>query len=208
MSDVARKVFQYANGIQCYQDGIFDAALKRYKKNNIFLHEPKEEKIFIDIIESIKNNLYINVGAAWGYYCLLARRLNPNVEVYAFEPSKIYCNYIKENMQLNDLSNIKIFNKGLCNQNTDRRMTLNKLFEQIEGRVGLISLDIQGKADTALRHGDKYLDRVDNILIGTHGKEHQRCMMLLRNHGFQIKCNQPKVPQQPDGIIWGQAKDI
>ena len=90
----------FDNGIKVFEKHLLDIQKKRYKKNNV--HEAEEESIFIDIVNNLsKNSIYVNVGAAVGYYPLLIKSIREDIEVHAFEPLKMHRNYFYENIKLN-----------------------------------------------------------------------------------------------------------
>jgi len=77
--------YKYNNGIKCYKDVIFKDALKRYEKY-VNVHEPFEEIVFEHILKNEKINTFVDVGAAWGYYSLFAKKVSPHTSVIAFDP--------------------------------------------------------------------------------------------------------------------------
>ena len=59
--------------------------------------------IFIEIIKEFKT--FWDVGANIGYYSILGCKINPTLEVEAFEPSMGPMIYLSENSKLNDVQN-------------------------------------------------------------------------------------------------------
>jgi FkbM family methyltransferase len=57
--------------------------------------------IFIELIK--KMDVFLDVGANIGYYSILGGLANPNVKIYAFEPSIGAMIYLSENVRINDL---------------------------------------------------------------------------------------------------------
>jgi FkbM family methyltransferase len=93
----------FNNGLRVYRKHLIPAQLKRYQVENI--HEPEEEEYFIRLLESLPDNgVFFDVGAAIGYYCLLAKKLKPQLRVHAFEPLPLHQKYFAANLQLNGLS--------------------------------------------------------------------------------------------------------
>lgn len=96
-------VHRFDNGIKVYEKHLTDAQKARYEKHN--LHEPLEEELFLNIIKSIpENGCYLNIGAAIGYYALLAKQQSPSLNIYAFEPLEKHRDYFRENILLNKFS--------------------------------------------------------------------------------------------------------
>lgn len=198
---MSKEIHTYANGLKCLKESINPAALKRYGKIN--LHEPYEEEIFLKILPEVKT--YVNLGAAWGYYSLLAKKIDPSIDVYAFEPKKYRVEYIGENSALNDISGIKVFNYKVGDKDTDDCKTLNSFVEEILKKdIDLLSMDIQGAGTLALIGANRIMYRVRHVLIGTHGVEHDRCTKLLTDYGFDIKLSKRahEIAHQPDGLLW------
>jgi FkbM family methyltransferase len=77
--------------------------MARYNVRN--LHEPVEEEWFSWAVLSAgrPSPLIVDVGAAIGYYSLLAKRINPKARVHAFEPLAEHRAFLLQNAQLNGL---------------------------------------------------------------------------------------------------------
>lgn len=101
--NLERKVHQFDNGIRVYDDHLLDEQRKRYAERNV--HEADEEDIFINVIRSLpQQGCFVSVGAAIGYYNLLARQLAPGLTIHAFEPLPRHEKYFWENVSLNGYS--------------------------------------------------------------------------------------------------------
>jgi FkbM family methyltransferase len=68
-------------------------------------------EIFKDLI--IHSNTFFDIGANVGYYSLLAKTVNPKIEVYSFEPSIGPKHFLKENIALNNFNDIHLIEKAL-----------------------------------------------------------------------------------------------
>ena len=191
-------IHTYNNGIKCYRSGIFNTALDRYSKY-VNIHEPLEEVVFEHIFKNTHVSTFLDVGAAWGYYSLLAKQLSPDTTAIAFDPSMKMCKHIERNRELNSLGEIDIRNSAI-----PRHVSLKNVIKEV-GAVDLIKIDIQGAGTKALRSAGSDVARIRNVILGTHGKEHEDCLDLLQKNGFTIKLNltSSEVPIQPDGLIWG-----
>lgn len=98
-----RKVHTFDNGIKVYDDHLIPAQRTRYQQWNV--HEAEEEGVFVKIIQALPpNGCYVNVGAAIGYYSILAKRLAPGLIVHAVEPLELHRKYFLENIALNGLT--------------------------------------------------------------------------------------------------------
>lgn len=95
-----RNIHTFDNGVMVYDDHLIPIQRERYKKRNV--HEAEEEDIFIEIIRSIPDNgCFVDVGAAIGYYLLLAKKIVPGLNIYAIEPLKRHRKFLLENIVLN-----------------------------------------------------------------------------------------------------------
>jgi len=91
----------FDNGIKVYKEQLIDVQLDRYQINN--LHEPEEEIIFLNALANIPNDgVFVNIGAAIGYYPLLAKRVKPLLKIFAYEPLKKHRKYFSQNIKLNN----------------------------------------------------------------------------------------------------------
>ena len=59
--------------------------------------------IFIDLIK--RTNLFLDIGSNIGYYSILACKVNQKINVYAFEPASGPLHFLRENIDLNHLTN-------------------------------------------------------------------------------------------------------
>jgi cyclopropane fatty-acyl-phospholipid synthase-like methyltransferase len=191
------RVHKYNNGIECYEGGIFQPALSRYEEF-INLHEPFEEVVFDHILKNFDIQNFIDIGSAWGYYSILVKRANANALVIGFDPDDNMIKRATENVILNNLSNIE-FRK----QSIPRDTSLFNVVTEV-GIINLLKIDIQGEGTEALKSAEKGIRKIRHLVLGTHGREHDDCLLLLEDNGFTIKMNfkAHQIPIQPDGLIW------
>lgn len=98
-----RSIHIFDNGVRVYDDHILDVQRERYRIHNV--HEAGEEDVFVHVIRALpKLGVYVDIGAAFGYYPILAKKLSPQLEVHAVEPLERHRRYIEENLLLNGLS--------------------------------------------------------------------------------------------------------
>lgn len=104
MSDLDDDIHEFNNGVKVYKKHLLKQQLDRYARINI--HEPEEEEWFKKIFSEIgpKNGVFINIGAAIGYYVILAKCISPKLEIHAFEPLETHRQYLKDNLRLNSLA--------------------------------------------------------------------------------------------------------
>jgi predicted O-methyltransferase YrrM len=76
----------------------------------------------IDLLVSLmeRDSIVVDVGAFVGTHTLaFARRVNSGGQVYAFEPQPDHFRLLQRNVTENGLTNVKLFEVGLSNQNED-----------------------------------------------------------------------------------------
>jgi FkbM family methyltransferase len=81
----------------------------------IYLHGFENETInhFLKCLK--KGDIVVDIGANIGIYSLLAsKKIGEDGEVFAFEPAPIASAAFKNNIERNNLKNIKLFNKGVA----------------------------------------------------------------------------------------------
>ena len=82
---MARAIHTFDNGVRVYEDQLLEEQRARYRKRNV--HEAEEEEIFVDLIRRLPpDGCFVDVGAAIGYYLILARKLSPRLTIHGVEP--------------------------------------------------------------------------------------------------------------------------
>jgi hypothetical protein len=86
-----------------------------------------------------KPGTLIDIGANIGTYCIPIAKKNPNTNIIAFEvQSKIYAQ-LMENIDINEIKNIKVYNNGLSDKVETLVATIPDY--EIETNIGAFSLD-------------------------------------------------------------------
>jgi len=100
---MARAIHTFDNGVRVFEDQLWEGQRARYEKRNV--HEAEEEDIFIDLIRRLPpDGCYVDVGAAIGYYLILARKLAPGLTIHGVEPLARHRLLLSENLALNGLT--------------------------------------------------------------------------------------------------------
>ncbi len=95
----------------------FDHRMVPIEILNFKFYEKDEINFILKLIK--ENNTILDIGANIGWYSLkIAKNIN-NVEIMAFEPIPNTFEYLKKNIDLNHVSNIKTFNYGLSDEEKD-----------------------------------------------------------------------------------------
>lgn len=103
-----------------------------------------------------KSNVIMDVGANTGVYSLIAKSVNPNSLVYAFEPSTLIIDKIKRNIKINGFD-INLIEKGVSNETGE-----------------LIFYDVKDKHQTSaslnpakLKHLNEFSGKINEYFINT-----------------------------------------
>ena len=113
-----QNIHKYDNGIKVFEHHLIDAQKERYGIHNV--HEAEEEPVFLDVLKKLdRNAVYVNVGAAVGYYPLLVKLNRDDVKIVAYEPLKLHRKYFYENVKLNGFkkSDFKLHSEGVYKTN-------------------------------------------------------------------------------------------
>ena len=73
------------------------------------------------------DTLFIDVGAHYGYYTLLAGTKYPKCEIISFEPVPENCEILRRNIKLNQLENVEVYNLALSNKNETRKFNITEV---------------------------------------------------------------------------------
>lgn len=100
--------FVFANGIKLFRSDVSKEQAERYAVTSPLFHEPTEERWFeciFDLIESDQSAgrqpVFLDVGAALGYYSILFKRRFPNSRLIAVDPDPHFQQRMAETFQLN-----------------------------------------------------------------------------------------------------------
>lgn len=83
--------------------------------NKGFIYE--ENMIETQLINFIKkSNIILDIGSHCGSHSIIYSKINPNAQIYAFEPQEKMFNILNMNISINNITNIKTFNLALGNK--------------------------------------------------------------------------------------------
>lgn len=88
------------------------------------LWEEKALKVFLNLIKDQEVNI-ADVGAQSGLYSLYAKYL-PKATFYSFEPYKPTLQLLKDNIKLNNITNIKTYNLAISDKKGEAIININK----------------------------------------------------------------------------------
>lgn len=135
-----------------------------------------------------------DIGANIGFYtCLLAAQVGNNGTIVAFEPASRTYGYLKENVSLNQFTNVTVINKGLGDKQEQRPLyyseaglaegtaslkyangraaservtldTIDNLFRELSA-PNFVKIDVEGYQLEVLKGGEYYLKTHAPLLI-------------------------------------------
>ena len=118
-----------------------------------------ERYIVTKLLKIIKpGDICWDIGANIGFYtCLLASLLEDSGVVVAFEPAARTCGYLKENVSLNQFTNVTVVNKGLGDKQEQRPLHYSEA-GLAEGTASLKYADGRAASERVT------LDTIDNLI--------------------------------------------
>lgn len=155
------------------------------------------EPATVDLIRKYlsKDDNFLDIGANIGYFSLIAAmQISDRGTVYAFEPTPLTISRLKKNVLLNNLSNIKVIEKAVSNENgivkfktpsdsirnsgrssmrdieenfselTVETVSIDSMLNKLE-KITLIKMDIEGAEGLALEGMHKLLERDRPVII-------------------------------------------
>jgi FkbM family methyltransferase len=227
------EAYQFSNGVKLRRSDLLDLQIARYAASgNPNLHEPVEERWLLETfardIPSVP--IFLDVGAAVGYYSILIKKSWPNAKIVCIEPLPKHIEALRESLPINGLAPTDItllpvaisisdgiapfvdggYGSGLAayfgtaapsiRVNT---RTLTSVLNELEN-VHLMKMDIQGGEYAILNASRPLLSegRIKHLVIGTHGPQiHHAVVDIVKSCGYKIAINDPSPPMQPDGLI-------
>ncbi|MBY0316021.1 MAG: FkbM family methyltransferase [Bdellovibrionales bacterium] len=96
-------------------------------------HEPETEKVLKKLISKAK--VFCDIGANFGYFSFLAQQLEPQAQIYSFEPLPKNIENFKKNLKLNAFSKIELVEACLSDQIGETEFLLPPAGESGWGRM-------------------------------------------------------------------------
>ena len=185
-------IHTFDNGVRVYEHHLLDIQRVRYRRRNV--HEENEEDVFLATLVNVPSGrIFLNVGAAVGYYAILAKLKRPDLQVHAVEPLPCHIERFKENLALNGLrpEDIPLHEVAVSgNDETTARLLdasygsrlldpyevtpkrvawvksipLGEICREIASHIYLLQMDIQGLELQVL---ERFFARTDRSLIHT-----------------------------------------
>jgi len=162
-----KKLYFTANGHDSIANIIYWKGLRRFEGETIdlFLKLAKKSRIIFDI------------GANTGIFALLSSIYYPEHTTYAFEPLPRVFDYLKKNMEINNLHNLKILPYAISNYNGKIKLYVTnspipsnsstlKEFREFSEEIFVKAITLDNFKT------EKKLSKIDLIKIDTEATEH------------------------------------
>jgi FkbM family methyltransferase len=147
------------------------------------LYEPETSQLVERVLK--EEDCFVDIGAHIGYFSLLAAKIvGDHGTVFSFEPEKKNYDHLKQNIAMNDLTNIKTFNIALSSDDKEGELFVNSdndgghaLWDVSKHPFNKNSRHAHVKQAVTIATLDSIIqsesiDRIHLIKIDTEGTEH------------------------------------
>ena len=151
------------------------------------VHEPLEEYVFQQLIETLPDNsIMIELGAYWAHYSMWLKKIKPNSRTICVEPDEKFLNVGKHNFLKNGMESE--FVQEFVSKNG---FQLDEFLDKSNiAHLNILHSDIQGYEGDLLLGASKTLENklVDYIFISTHSQTgHYSIVDTLKKHNYLIE---------------------
>jgi FkbM family methyltransferase len=120
----------------------------------------------LDKFTHINNSFFIDIGANCGLVTIILAKQNPNSIILSYEPHYETFQLLKNNVTINNLSNVKIFNMAVSDNDT-KSIVLTTTPGYSGGNTTYADIDkfkTQFYNDTSIKNIDVQCTSLDNII--------------------------------------------
>jgi FkbM family methyltransferase len=217
------EVHVFNSGVKVWKHYLRKAQRERFAVKNLW--EQLDEPLITKVLQHAqKGDLFIDCGAALGYYSLLARRISPDIEIHAFNPHPKFIERMRNNMKLNGVDDITIHQLAIADKSmqgikitsagfggriqpnkngTINTITLNEFLPTLKGwkRLLLVKADVEGFELKMLSAATELFGVVKNWVIAIHQTRNE-CGALLKKVGYEVIAEDPvRVEGEPNGVL-------
>lgn len=188
-------------------------------------------EIFLDEIYKFRSAeespVIIDIGANIGLSILYFKKLYPEARITGYEADPYIFDYLKKNLENNDIRNVRLVNKAVWINNT----TLNFFSEKADGgkietssranestikveaadikeilnnhpEIDFLKMDIEGAEHQVIPESSGLLDKVQHIFVEYHSIQGEKqnldeILNILINAGFIINIQSVDSPESP-----------
>lgn len=189
------------NGYQVMHNGIlvsigdyYGLPITKMLHMNKGVHEPEEEKIFLDVINKMPQNpVMIEMGSFWAFYSMWFLKATVHGQVYMIEPEKKNLIVGERNLKKNNLKasfdNYFIGKISSITGDTPVICLDDYVKEKKIKHINIAHADIQGFESDMLEGAVNCLSErmIDYFFVSTHTNElHYKCIDFLKDADYKI----------------------
>lgn len=162
--------FRYPNGQTFFvtEETVAKTATTFHPTNGIW--EPSSVHYFYSLVQAKHQNsnaVIVDVGAQSGLYSLYAKQLS-SCRFYAFEPFEETYGMLLDNLQANQIYNVKAFNYALGEKEETKIL-------HVPDHLGLNTLGSRPKRFDTWKDVEVQVKRLDDILVNETGLDYLKC---------------------------------
>lgn len=204
------------NGLKIDPMSYYGHALMKMLIENKGVHEPQEEKVFQEVLSSLKSDkplVMLELGAYWSFYSMWLLSLFPDSRCLMVEPDKKNLYYGKKNFATNGFEGEFVHaGIGKAKVNKDNIASVDQLCtDNAIEFLDILHSDIQGYELEMLQGAKRMLseNRVGYAFVSTHSNElHENCRKHLLDYGFtEVASANVDESYSWDGILVMKAPD-
>ena len=94
--------------------------------------ELNEDVYGLNNLQFESNDIVLDLGGHVGMFTIFLAKKFPNIQIYTFEANPLNFEFLEKNIELNNISNVKIFNKAVFSKSNERI----KICAQTNGNSG------------------------------------------------------------------------
>lgn len=190
---IDQKLFMH-NGIPVDPLSYYNYPMLKMLIDNKGVHEPQEEKVFQEVIQSLPQQgekTMLELGAYWSFYSIWFKKLFPQAQSFMVEPNRRNLMYGKRNAKLNQVNGTFVHaGIGKANDLKANVTTVDTICDQYDIKfLDILHSDIQGFELDMLHGAKKMFDQkaVGYIFVSTHSNElHHQCKAFLDLYDFEL----------------------
>lgn len=183
-----------------------------YLYPEIFIDKAYSQLPGFDPVDFENGYTVVDVGANVGFYSIFVSSRNPHGKIYAFEPHPQAIKRLKENLQINNVKNVEIFEKAIWSKdgkinfednkytvlarvNEEQRtdltvlcLTLDRYIEQHKvSKIDILKIDAEFAEDEIIKGAEsRALAITKRIVLEYHSEEKKnKVEKLLKAHRFE-----------------------
>jgi FkbM family methyltransferase len=175
------------------------------------LYMDESEPLTYQLMSNLKGEVFVDVGAnVGGYTVRLGRRFQ---RVISIEPNPRAADFLRQNIELNHLSNVRLVHDAISDTVGEATMTvpssgkttrssivkkyeqgssftvptstLDTLLQEYD-KIDLIKIDVEGAEARVLKGAEKTIQRTSKIVLELDPLSQQVVYEILDKHGFEI----------------------